>query len=231
MAICDYDNGVCPDTDIECDDCDRSKGQSEGEKCPKCKGEGVISAFEGLGNKDGRCANCGGTGKVAGTDISNRQKCRLLEKAILELPTDRYDYVISVLEDKYEELKQSPTEARPQKSNDICMNGCDIYGSSGCAKMFPELELCPLWRYFNKPRDELPEWIVDGVCQKYKINRIAECNVNSTCEGCPYFPKGNKETKVKCPKCQSDDTVKRSGGQWWCNPCRSFFDMDKKEVK
>lgn len=29
MAICDYDNGVCSNTDMDCDDCDRSKRQMD----------------------------------------------------------------------------------------------------------------------------------------------------------------------------------------------------------
>jgi len=39
-------------------------------------------------------------------DMNNKQKKRTLQKAILKLPTDKLDYAISILEEKYEELEE-----------------------------------------------------------------------------------------------------------------------------
>jgi hypothetical protein len=37
-------------------------------------------------------------------ELSTADKCRLLKRAILELPTEQHDYAISVLEEKLELL-------------------------------------------------------------------------------------------------------------------------------
>ena len=96
-----------------CDDCKLSFNPLMHHECPVCNG--ILPPWTcfycGHNYKeDGASGTMGGHPACCaciekGEDgINNTNNRRLLKKAILELPTNRYDYAISVLEEKYEEL-------------------------------------------------------------------------------------------------------------------------------